>query len=229
VTLARHTKDPDSAVLAGLLFHAGRGSLAACREAVEKLGFRERQTLFLDSLAHLSEYDSPPRAFEEALFQFELTLDASAMAQLKRHRMSTQLWGPYDPDLGVTVPPEVEAVGRRDQLLELTGRTAEGWADLRQSLAGRGRPVEAADYLLTNAHRRRVSLAMNLREIYHFSRLREDIHAQWAIRDLATRISTLVRREAPVTAGLLGGKHAYADLFSELMENRGSTDPGFAT
>ena len=120
-------------------------------------------------------------------------------------------------------------VGRRDQLLQLTSRTAEAWSAVRRSLNQRGRPPEAADYLLTNAHRRRVSLTMNLRELYHFSRLREDLHAQWAIRDLASRMSALARRTAPVTAGLLGGKHAYAALFSELMENRGSSDPGFAT
>jgi len=229
VTLSRYTENPDTAVLTGLLFSAGRGPLAACRSAVEQLGFADRRTLFLESLSHLSEYDSPPRAFEEALFHFELTLDASAMAQLKRHRMSTQLWGPYDPALGVTVPPEVDAVGRADQLLDLAARTAEGWAELRRSLDDRGQPVEAADYVLINAHRRRVSLTMNLREIYHFSRLREDIHAQWAIRDLASRMSRLVRRAAPVTAALLGGKSDYARLFSELVENKGSTDPGFTT
>jgi thymidylate synthase ThyX len=177
-----------------------------------------RRALFRQSLAHLSQYDSPPRAFEDALFRFELTLDASAMAQLKRHRMSTQLWGPYDPGLGITVPPEVEAVGRKDQLLDLAGQTAEGWLSLRRSLADRGQPVQAADYVLTNAHRRRVSLTMNLREIYHFSRLREDEHAQWAIRDLAVRMSALVRRVAPVTAGLLGGKDTFAALFNEIME-----------
>ncbi len=229
VTLARCTEDADTAVLTGLLFSAGRGPLAACRSAVEQLGFAERRTLFLESLSHLSEYDSPPRAFEEALFHFELILDASAMAQLKRHRMSTQLWGPYDPDLGVTVPPEVEAVGRKDQLLDLAGKAVEGWAVLRRSLDARGQPPEAADYVLTNAHRRRVSMTMNLREIYHFSRLREDIHAQWAIRDLAERVSGLVRRAAPVTAGLLGGKSDYARLFKENMGNRGATDPGFTT
>ena len=237
VTLSSFTDDPDAAVLTGLLFSAGRGPLAACRAAAERMERTERQTLFRQTLAHLSEYDSPPRAFEDAVFRFELTLDASAMAQLKRHRMSTQLWGPYDPDLGITVPPEVEAVGRKNQLLDLAGRTAEGWAELRRSLAGRGQPVEVADYLLTNAHRRRVSLTMNLRELYHFSRMREDVHAQWAIRDLAVRISVLVRRAAPVTAGLLGGKDGFSRLFGEVMEqpaveparDEGASDPGFAT
>jgi len=236
VTLVAHDADPDAAVLAGLLFSAGRGPLAACRAATGQMDDGARRSLFRQALAHLSEYDSPPRAFEDALFHFELTLDASAMAQLKRHRMSTQLWGPYDPGLGVTVPPEVESVGRKDQLLGLAERTAEGWAELRRSLAERGAVVEAADYVLTNAHRRRVSLGMNLRELYHFSRLREDVHAQWAIRDLAARMSALVRRAAPVTAGLLGGKDAYARRFGEVMGRpagesggEGTADPGFAT
>jgi thymidylate synthase ThyX len=151
--------------------------------------------------------------------------------------MSTQLWGPYDPELGITVPPEVEAVGRKKQLLELADRTAEGWAALRESLIDRGQPAGAADYVLTNAHRRRVSLSMNLRELYHFSRLREDVHAQWAIRDLAARMSTQVREAAPVTAALLGGKDAFARLFGEVMGRAAggpagderAGDPGFTT
>jgi len=219
VTIAGHTDDPDSVVLAALLFAAGRGSRAACSEAVGLMDHGARLDLFRGCLAHLSEYDSLPRAFEEALFQIEMVIDASAMAQLKRHRMSTQLWGPYDPDLGVTIPPEVDAVDRRSQVEEIAQRTGEAWSDLRRSLADRGEPLEAADYLLTNAHRRRVAVTMNLREIYHFSRLREDAHAQWAIRDLAARLSALVRFSAPVTASLLGGKNSFPKLFSDLMES----------
>ena len=61
-------------------------------------------------------------------------------------------------------------------------------------------------YLLTNAHRRRVTLQMNGRELYHFSRLREDCHAQWDIRSLAKQMLDLVRSAAPLTMRLSGGK-----------------------
>jgi thymidylate synthase ThyX len=47
---------------------------------------------------------------------------------------------------------------------------------------------------------------MNGRELNHFSRLREDAHAQWDIRRLASRMISLVREKAPETTRLTCGK-----------------------
>jgi thymidylate synthase ThyX len=217
VSLLDHTADPDSAVISALLFVAGRGPLEGCLEAARRLTEADRQQLVRGALAHLSAFDGLPRAFEEAAFRFEIVIDASALAQLKRHRMSTQHWGPYDPDLGFTVPPVVEEIGERAAFAALMERTAEAYAELRSSLEARGERGDAAVYALTNAYRRRVAVTMNLREVYHFSRLREDRHAQWAIRRIAGDISALVREVAPATSLLLAGKDRFAEVFAEAM------------
>jgi len=222
VTLLDHTPDPDGAVVSALLFAGGRGSMAACLDATRGLTFEARARLVRAALAHMSAYDAPPRAFEEATFRFELVVDASAMAQLKRHRMTTQHWGPYDPSLGVTVPPAISDVGESAPFEGVVERTAEAHHTLAAALADRGAPTEAADYALTNAHRRRVGLTLNLREVYHFSRLREDGHAQWAIRSLAADVAELVRSVAPAAAQLLGGKDRYGEIFAAVM---GRDDP----
>ena len=46
----------------------------------------------------------------------------------------------------------------------------------------------AAAYVLTNAHRKRVLMKFNARELYHLARLRADAHAQWDIRELAEKM-----------------------------------------
>ena len=48
-----------------------------------------------------------------------------------------------------------------------------------------------------NAHRRRILVAANARELYHLARLRMDGHAQWEIRELVGRMVELARRAAP--------------------------------
>ncbi len=217
VTLLGHTQDPDGAVLSALLFTAGRGSLADCCAAAARLSQADRANLVRGAFAHLSEFDALPRAFEEALFRFELLIDASAFAQLKRHRMSTQHWGPYDPELGFTVPPAVDDIGCRKTYAAIMERSAETYDHLARSLVERTGSAAAAAYALTNGHRRRVALTMTLREVYHFSRLREDQHAQWAIRDLAADVSALVREVAPATALLLAGKDSFAKVFAKVM------------
>jgi thymidylate synthase ThyX len=74
-----------------------------------------------------------------------------------------------------------------------------------------------AEYVLTNAHRRRVLLKVNARELYHISRLREDATAQWDIREVAGEISRLAREVMPLTFLLAGGKDAYPGRYEEVF------------
>ncbi len=144
----------------------------------------------------LGMHDALPRFWELFRADFQVTLSATAYAQLKRHRMSTQMVTGYDPSLGLTVPPSIIGAGGE----EIFRRAA---AEAEAAAAGLGRPGR---YLLTNAHRRQVRICMNGRELNHFSRLREDAHAQWDIRRLASRMISLVREKAPETTRLTCGK-----------------------
>ncbi len=78
----------------------------------------------------------------------------------------------------------------------------------------------AAPYVLTNAHRRRVLIFTNLRELYHIARLRMDATAQWDIRRLAAAMAEAARGAMPLAAQLLAGK----DMF-ETVKNRSGTAP----
>lgn len=209
VQLVNYTPEPDTSVVGALLFAAGRGPMNRCLYAASVLPKQDKQKIILKVFSHMSKFDAPPRAFEEAVFQFELVIDASVLAHVKRHRMTTQQWGPYDVNLGVTVPPMIDQINERERFMDIMDHTDDVWRKLRKSLAGRGAPVQAADYVLTNAHRRRITITANLRELYHFSRMREDEHAQWAIRRISKQMSEKVRIKAPAAALLLGGKHCF--------------------
>ncbi len=144
----------------------------------------------------LGIHDALPRSWELFRADFLLNISATAYAQLKRHRMSTQLVTAYDPCLGLTIPPAIVEAGCEKLFTGAAERAAE-------AAAGLGR---AGQYLLTNAHRRQVRMCMNGRELNHFSRLREDIHAQWDIRKLASSMVGMVREKAPLTTKFTCGK-----------------------
>ncbi|MCK4695041.1 MAG: FAD-dependent thymidylate synthase, partial [Candidatus Cloacimonetes bacterium] len=63
-----------------------------------------------------------------------------------------------------------------------------------------------------NAHRRRVLVSVNPRELYHVSRLREDAHAQWDIKNTARDMLHLAKQVAPLTFMLSGGKDEFEKL-----------------
>ena len=68
------------------------------------------------------------------------------------------------------------------------------------------------NYILTNAHRVNVVFKANLRELYHFSRLRSDKHAQWEIQELSQKIEMLVKDKAPLAASRMMGKDKFNSL-----------------
>jgi thymidylate synthase ThyX len=145
----------------------------------------------------MGPYDAAPRDWELAGFTFEVCISATAYAQLKRHRLSTQLVSAYSPRLGLRVPPSLADAGLQHMLEEAASVCGE-WEPLL--------PGGLAGYLLTNAHRRRVVLHLNARELYHVSRLRMDSHAQWDIRELAGEMVKQASKRAPLTMAGAGGK-----------------------
>jgi thymidylate synthase ThyX len=72
---------------------------------------------------------------------------------------------------------------------------------------------EAADYVLTNSHRKRVLMKVNARELYHISRLREDAHAQWDIQNISRNMVAKAKEVMPLTFGLACGKDKYNEIY----------------
>ncbi len=211
IRLVEYSPEGDDLIVAALLFSTAGVSFKDALRQVGRWSEKRKLALVKRVFEHMEFYDSPPREFELAFLTFDLVVSASCFAQLKRHRMMTLLVQPYDPALGVTVPPSVREIGEEKKFKEVIRLTEKTWRQLRKKVG------PAADYILTNAHRRRALVKANLRELYHLSRLREDATAQWEIRQLSARMSALARQVFPVTACLLGGKDSYPQMYEKLF------------
>ena len=75
---------------------------------------------------------------------------------------------------------------------------------------------EIKNYILTNAHKKRVLLTMNVRELYHFVNLRDDEHAQWDIRNVSMEMSEKAKEVMPLTCEFIGGKDRYNDIYQSI-------------
>jgi thymidylate synthase (FAD) len=186
-------------------------SYEQAREQTSLLPFDEKKKIFLTIFKDLKSYHSVLREFENATFSFEATMSATAFAQAKRHRIGTIIKQDYLPALGVTIPESFKAAGLEDEFLNLIGNVNEVYYRFKDL------SKDAANYLLTNSHRRRVNFTMNARELYHFFRMREDIHAQWDIREIAKEVLDLVKKKAPLTFLLACGKHRFDTVYNEVF------------
>jgi len=209
VRLAWVTPDADNRTAAALLHAASRLPLEECQRIAASMAPADREALFRASFRCMKAWDMPLREFENVDLQFDLVVSASCFAQLKRHRMATLVAQDYDPALDVTVPPSITAIGMEKPFREMMARTEETFETIR-----RASPL-AASYILTNAHRKRVLMKMNAREIYHIARMRADRHAQWDIRLLTEKMLEQARKAMPLTLMMAGGKDRFAELYRE--------------
>ncbi|HOG18147.1 MAG TPA: FAD-dependent thymidylate synthase [Syntrophales bacterium] len=214
VSLIEATPEADEKVLALMVFSSSDLPMDRCRRMVKSMNAADRANFFRAAFGRLRSHDAVLREFERAELTFELVVSASCFAQLKRHRMATIISQEYDPVLGLTVPPSIREVGMEDRLRGVAERAEDLYRQLRKEAPS------AAAYILTNAHRRRVVLKINAREMYHLCRLRTDRHAQWDIRNVAEEMNLLARKRMPLIMMMATGKDGFEALRSRaLLEN----------
>ncbi len=211
VTLSSATPDADDTVVAALIYSSSALPMADCTSLAARLSTEEKEDIIKTACRRMQPYDPPLREFENVDLHFEIIVSASCFAQLKRHRMATVSCQEYDPKLGVTIPHAIREIGMDRQFLDTVRQTEEVYSRIKEVT-----PV-AAGYILTNAHRKRIAMKVNARELYHISRLREDIHAQWDIRETATRMVRLGKKIMPLTLMLAAGKDSFDTRYNDLF------------
>ncbi len=211
VLLLDFTEDPDDQILAAALFKYHGGPFNNAFEFTKTLNETEKREFYEIIFTNINPWDSVLREFEFVNFTFQLIISASNYGQLKRHRMANISAQDYDINLGVTIPDSVAETNQKSLFMEIVNKTNDLYTRLKRNY-----PL-AAPYILTNAHRRRVLFKINLRELYHFSRLREDHHAQWDIRNTAHQVVNIIKRDFPLCASMLGGKDEFLHIYTNFL------------
>ena len=201
----------DTKVTATLLFSSSDLNYSSCLSQASQMTLREKKVVFKMAFEHLQAHDAVLRESENVDLQFELILSASCFAQLKRHRMSTIIAQEYDPQLGVTIPLAVREIGQQKNFMEIMRHTQKVYEQIKKKS-----PL-AAGYVLTNAHRKRVLMKFNARELYHLARLRADAHAQWDIHELTEKMLQQAKKVLPLTLMMACGKDSFNNIYKKVF------------
>jgi flavin-dependent thymidylate synthase len=211
VDLVEYTKGADDIVATALLHASSNLTYKQCLGIVNKLSNKKKAEIFKTAWRNLQFYDSMLREFEYVNLTFNIVLSAACFGQLKRHRMSTITVQNYEPKLGVTVPDSIKEIGMQKYFQDIVDRTNQVYAVIHKEC-----PI-AAPYILTNAHRRRVLMRLNARELYHISRLRQDAHAQWDIQNISKLMAAQAKKVMPLVFGLIGAKDKYNEIYRNIF------------
>ena len=213
VELLEYTKKGDEIILASLMHTSSNLPYEKCKKLLNKIPDKKREEIFKATWKNMQLYDSMPREFEYANLTFNIILSAACFGQLKRHRMSTITSQPYDINLGLTIPDSIKEIGMEKYFKEIADETEDVYNKIKK------KNDLVAEYILTNAHRKRVLMRVNARELYHISRLREDTHAQWDIQNISREMTKQAKKVMPLTFGLTGGKDKYNEIYKGIFGN----------
>ncbi len=216
--------DAENNVVAAMIFRHGNASFSDVLATVKSWTRSEKDKWLASAHSYIDKHSIVRKELELGMFVYSITLSASAYAQLKRHRMATLIKQDYNPSLGFTTPQCIveaggegifkEAMARADEMCKLAVKS-----DLREGSL-------AIQYILTNAHRRRVIFQANARELTHLSRLRLDAFAQWDIRGLSQQIIDLARESCPGLMLFAAGKDNFDSVRQSIKEKTESSNEG---
>lgn len=198
--LARDISEP-----AGIIFSSSSLPYDSCLNLVNQLSDVEKNELLNTSDRYQEAHDPKIREYELGDRVFELIMSSSAFAQMKRHRMNTIIPQRYITALGHTTPESVKATGLTQEFENIIKESTV----LSKSLVNAGFPVKVSEYILTNAHKRRILYDANNRQIHAFCMERQNLPAQWDIRNVANELAVVVKEESPLMLRSLTGKDKF--------------------
>jgi flavin-dependent thymidylate synthase len=201
------TEDGEQKILRAIAFANGNRPYA---DATSRSAQANEEQIWRTVFEGLGSHDPVLRELEVTAMTFEVEISASCFAQLKRHRMMTLLAQDYGSVSGAIIPPSIEEAGLSDKFLAAVRWAQDAACELH------GDHPQLAPYLLTNAHKKRVLMHANARELYHFARLRCDEHAQWEIRRLGQQVMEIAWREWPNVFRLACGKDRFAETYRRI-------------
>ena len=190
--LVDYPADAETRLITALLYRNAHEPHYAVRRRAESLSAEERTAVVAAALDSLGPHDAAARELEQVEYTFEYMMDYGAYREFKRHRMQSYLPQPLTVAEGYVEPQLFQDSGLSASYREAMDVAAEAYACVA-ALSPR-----LAEYVVTHAHLRRVLTRMNLRECYHYFKLRTQPQAHFTIRDAAQQAMDSVRQVHPL-------------------------------
>ncbi|MEA3327107.1 MAG: FAD-dependent thymidylate synthase [Chloroflexota bacterium] len=191
-------KNGQDKVLAAMLFRFDRRmNFQCCMDHVLALSTEEKEQLIKIIMSERGKFDQPLREFEYAQITFDAVMDQGAYFEFKRHRMMSQTAQSLTGNLGFAVPVGIGESGCEKVYIDVMQQAA----NLYHQIASWNPDV--ASYIIPNGFNRRVLFTLNLRQAFHFCRLRAAPTAHFSIRRVAQHISESINQIYPLLGSYL--------------------------
>jgi thymidylate synthase ThyX len=192
VMLVDYRDDALNILASAIIYRYSSLSFVEIRSKVSNMSDGEKQEIISETLKRMGDFDVPLRELEHIPYVFDCLMDEGAYYEFKRHRMCTQTVQDLTIENGLVRPPMLLENKELEAIFDASVKAAE---ETYKSLTAKF-PWEAK-YFVLNAHKRRVLISINLRELYHLVKLRAGKMAHFTIQEIARRMYDLVKAKQP--------------------------------
>jgi len=199
--LASYDKDAPDRVIAGILYRFSEVPYETIMKKVKTMSHQEREAIIDKALSGMEKYDAPIRELELVNYTFDILMDYGAFRDIQRHRMATQVNQAVTPKHGYCVPEEVVEAGLEARYRSCMKKAETAYDSLCNTFK------EEAQYIIPLAYRKRTLFVCNLRELYHFIKLRSGKQGHVSYRRIAQQMYREVKKVHPLLT-----KHMNVDL-----------------
>lgn len=192
VTLVDYDHDAENKIITAILYKYSHYPYQQVKKLVDILPREEKEKIIDEALKKMTLHDAPIRELEHAYYTFDILIDYGAFRDIQRHRICTQTNQALSVDYGYNQPEELAEIGLENEFKEAMERAKEFYLKIYPEF-----PCEA-QYLLPLAYKKRVLITWNLRELYHFIKLRTSPLGHISYRRIAQKCWQLINQVHPL-------------------------------
>jgi len=193
VELVLSDETAEAKLAASILYRYSNHSFAQCLEQAKAMGKAEKEKT-LDKFTENIGSEQPLREFEHCYFTFDILVDYGAFRDIQRHRMCTQTNQLLATDHGFSIPRPIKEAGLKEEFSDLMAGAKMLFDSMRKDL-----PFEA-QYCVPLAFKKRVLFTWNLRELWHFIKLRSGKAGHDSYRRIAQLCFAELKEKHPLLA-----------------------------
>ncbi|MDD5178295.1 MAG: FAD-dependent thymidylate synthase [Candidatus Nanoarchaeia archaeon] len=197
VKLVYGSNNADDLIICSILYRYKKEPFENIMNKVRIMSYEEKEKIFDTYLKNMSEFDYPMRELEHAQFTFDIIIDYGAFRDLQRHRICTQTSQLLTTNLGYDIPKDIINAGAGEKYKYVMEAAKEIYEKVSKKY-----PLQA-QYLLPLGFKKRYIVTMNLREIYHFVKLRTIPLAHESYRKIAYKIYEIMKERHPLLSKYL--------------------------
>ncbi len=192
--IVEYDEDAENKLVAALLYRFTEYSYAQVKKHVQLMNAEEKEKMIDEALKRYGDYDRPLRELEHVYYTFDILIDYGIFRDVQRHRMCTQTNQELTISHGYEVPDDIKDAGLQQKFDEVMKKAADCYEQIAKEL-----PKHAA-YIVPLAYRKRTLFKMNLRQLYHFIRLRSRETGHRGYIKLAQQMYDLIAEKQPLLA-----------------------------